>query len=74
MLCAPASPVKYQGDAAQQGRQAEARQPNLQKLRPPVVLGCDADAVPPGEVDLREQERRGDREQRRGGEHARGAG
>jgi hypothetical protein len=29
--------------------------------------------VPAGEVDLREQEGRGEREDRQGGEHARGA-
>ena len=74
MLCAAASPVKYERKAAQHQREAQARQPDLQQLRFPVALGRDADAVPAGKVDLRQQERRRDREQGGGGEQARGAG
>ena len=74
MLCAPAAPVKDEGDPPEHRRQAQARQPDLQELRPPVALGGNADAVASGEVYLREEERPRDREQGRGGEQARGAG
>ena len=73
MLCAAASPVKYQRDGAQHERQAQPRQPDLEELRRPVALWRDADAVPASEIDLREEKGRGDREQGRGGENARGA-
>ena len=61
MLCAAASPVKYEGNQRQHEREAESRCPDLQNLRQPVSLGRNTDPVSAGEVDLREQDgRRGD--------------
>jgi hypothetical protein len=54
MLCAAAPPVKYQREGAQHECKAQPGQPNLKKLRRPVALGRDTDAVPAGEIDLRE--------------------
>ena len=73
MLCAAASPVKYQGKGTQHERKAEAGRPDLEELRHPVPRWRDADVVPAGEVDLREQECRCQHEDRQGGEQARGA-
>jgi hypothetical protein len=72
-LC-PASPVKHEREAAEAKRDAQAGQPDAQKLRSPVALGRYADVVAADEVDLREQEGQRDREQGRGGEDARGTG
>jgi hypothetical protein len=70
MLCAAASPVKYERKGAQHEREAETGQPDLKELRFPEALGRDADTVPASEIDLGEQERRGDHQQSRGGEDA----
>jgi hypothetical protein len=56
MLCAAASPVKYEGESGQPNGDAQAGQPDAQELRPPVALGRDADVVAANEVDLRGQE------------------
>jgi len=71
MLCAAAPPVKHERKAEKAKRDAQAGQPDAQKLRPPVALGRDADVVAANEVDLREQKSHGDREQGRGGQDAR---
>jgi|GEM_PF-4145822 len=73
MLCATAPPVKYERKATEDKRDAQAGQPDAQKLRIPVALRRDADAVAADEVDLRQKECQRDREQRRGGESSRGA-
>jgi hypothetical protein len=73
MLCAAGSPVKYEGERAEHEGDTQAGQPDLQELRPPVVFGRHADAVAAREVDLREEERRGDRQQGQTGENARNA-
>jgi hypothetical protein len=52
MLCASASPVKYEGKPEQNERQPKSRQPDLQELRSPVAFGGDANAVAANEIDL----------------------
>ena len=59
MLCAPASPVKYEGKHKQNEREPEAGYPDLQKLRSPVAFRGDADAVSANEIDLCDQEGEG---------------
>ncbi len=73
MLCAAGSPVKYEGERAEYERDTQAGQPDLQELWPPVVFGRHTDAVAAREVDLREEEGRGDRQQGQTGENARNA-
>ena len=73
MLCAPASPVKYEGEHQQHKREPEARQPDLQELRPPVALGGDADAVAAYEIDLRSQKGEGHGQHDQCGQRARKA-
>jgi hypothetical protein len=73
MLCAAASPVKYQGKGAEHKRKAQAGRPDLLQLRYPIALRRQADVVAAGEVDLCEQERRCEHEERQSGEQARGA-
>ena len=73
MLCAPASPVKYEGEHQQHEREPEARQPDLQKLRPPVAFGGDADVVTANEIDLRGQKRERHGQQGQRSQHARAA-
>lgn len=53
MLCALASPVKYEGDHQQHQREPKAGHPDLQELWPPVAFGGDADTVAANEIDLR---------------------
>jgi hypothetical protein len=73
MLCAPASPVKHEGEHEQHEREPDAWHPDLQKLRPPVTFRGDADAVSANEIDLRDQEGEGHGQQGQGCEHARAA-
>ena len=73
MLCAPASPVKHEGEHQQHEREPQAGQPDLQELRPPVAFGRDADAVAANEIDLRGQEGEGHCQQGQSGQHARAA-
>jgi hypothetical protein len=73
MLCAPAPPVKYQGNHREGYRRAEAGQPNLAQLRQEVAFERNPDVVSAGEVDLGRQEGRGKRERCQGGEDARAA-
>ena len=73
MLCAAASPVKHEREGAKEQGETQAGQPDLQQLGFPVTFGRDADAVPAGEVDLREQEGHGHRQQGDGGQDARSA-
>jgi len=73
MLCAPASPVKYEGEHKQYERQPGAGQPDLQELRPPVAFRRDADVVSANEIDLCGQKGTGHGQQGQGGQHARAA-
>lgn len=59
MLCAGPSPVKYEGNDPEHEGGAEAWQPDLGDLRPPIAFGRDADPVATGEVDLCREEGRG---------------
>jgi hypothetical protein len=73
MLCAPASPVKYEGKPTQNQCQAQTWQPDLKELRQPVTFGRNADLVAPYEVHLRSQEGRGYGQQGQGSKDARTA-
>jgi len=59
MLCAPASPVKHEGEHKEQEREPNAGQPDPQKLRLPVAFRGDADAVAANEIDLGGQKGKG---------------
>ena len=73
MLCARPAPVKYERNRRKRDRAAEARQPNLQKLRTPVALDRDADAIAAGEIDLGREKGRGKGQQCQGCEDSRAA-
>jgi len=73
MLCASASPVKYEGEHEQDECQPKTRQPDLQELRSPVAFGGDADTVAADEIDLRRQKGEGHGQHGHGGKHARAA-
>jgi hypothetical protein len=70
MLCAWPAPVKYERNRSQNECQAKPRQPHLQKLRPPVAFGRDADVIAAGEVDLGGKKGRGEGDQGHGREDA----
>ena len=57
MLCAPDSPVKYEGNRGEHQRGAQARQPDPRKLWQPVFFGRDSKAMATDEIDLRRQKR-----------------
>ena len=59
MLCAPTSPVKYEGEHKQDEREPEAGYPDLQELRSPVAFRGDADTVSASEIDLCDQKSEG---------------
>jgi hypothetical protein len=70
MLCAPASPVKYEGKRAEHERHTQAGQPDTKKLGQPVFLGRNPEVMAANEIDLRRQKRARERQAGQGTENA----